>query len=203
VTVFTYFGTPWGKLNPVTEAEYARLAHETGGQAFTAPVANLGGFQKVLERIICASGGKACRPVRAPSIVPCLRLRWGDGPRDRIETYDVEILCITVCNPYSNVILKNFMLHLIVTDANGDPVPTLPDGKPSVQIKPDFMISFGDIPPCGPDKADQPSCVSREVVLMSYGAKEGKYPIYVAYCFEACFTNMQKGQIFELDLVRS
>jgi hypothetical protein len=203
VTVFTYLGTPLSTPDPVTAAEYARLANSTGGQAFAAPAANLGGFQKVLEKIICASGGKTCRAVEEPKIVPCLRLRWGDGPKDQIETYDVEVLCITVCNPYSNVTLKNFTLHLIVTDAHGAQVPPLTDGKPSVLIKPDLMICFGDIPPCNPDKPDRPSCISREVVLMSAGAIEGKYHIFVVYCFDACFTNMHKGRVFELELVKS
>ena len=201
VTVFTYLGT--GNANPVTTAEYARLANDTGGQAFVAPIANLGGFQPVLEQIICSSGGEACRPVEEPKVVPCLRLRWGDGPQDHIETDDTEVLCITVCNPYSNVVLKDFILHLAVTDSAGGPVATLPDGTPSVLIKPDYMICFGDIPPCNPDKPDEPSCVSREVVLMSRGAPEGKYGIFTAYCFQACFTQLASGSTFELDLVKS
>lgn len=200
VTVFTYFGT--GNTDPNMLAEYTRLANGTGGQAFSAPIANIGGFQAVLEKIICASGGEACKKVEEPKIVPCLHLRWGDGPDDRLETDDTEILCITVCNPYSNVILKNFTVILVVEGQNGSTVPVLPDGTPSVQIKPDYLICFGDIPPCNPDKPDQPSCISREVVLMTRGATEGKYPLYVVYCFDACFTNVNSFA-FELNLVKS
>jgi hypothetical protein len=203
VTVFTYLGTPLGDANPVTAGEYARLANDTGGQAFSAPVANLGGFQPVLEQIICSSGGEACRPAEEPTVVPCLRLRWGDGPDDDIETDDTEVLCITACNPYSNVVLKDFVLHLAVADSRGLPVADLPDGTPSVSIKPDYMICFGDIPPCDPDKPDEPSCVSREVVLVSRGATEGKYQIFTAYCFQACFTQLVSGSTFDLELVKS
>lgn len=203
VTVFTYLGTPFGAANQTTANEYARLANDTGGQAFTEPIANLGGFQSVLEQIICASGGDACQPIDEPKIVPCLRLGWGDGPQDKIETDDVEVLCVTVCNPYSNVVLKDFTLHLVVSDPSGGSVAVLPDGTPSVQIKPEFMICFGDIPPCDPNKPDKPSCVSREIVLMSRGAVEGKYKVFVAYCFQACFTKFAIGPTFELDLIKS
>src|SRR3712207_8484092 len=44
---------------------------------------------------------RGCDRVEEPKIVPCLHLRWGDGPQDRLETEDTEILCLTVCNPYS------------------------------------------------------------------------------------------------------
>jgi len=201
VKVFTYFGTGTG--DPVTASEYARLAADTGGQAFTAPVANVGGFQAVLEQVICAGAGEVCQTVDEPKIVPCLSLRWGDGPQDHLETDDTEVLCITVCNPYSNVVLKNFTLQLIVTDANGAPVANQPDGTPSVLIKPNFMICFDDIPPCNPERPDQPSCVSREVVLINRGAIEGKYKVVVVYCFDACFTQVDFAQAFELELVKS
>lgn len=202
VTVFTYFGTAPAS-DSTTAAEYKRLADETNGQGFSEPVANVGGFQQVLEKIICASGGGSCQPIREPNVVPCLRMRWGDGPNDRIETHDTEILCITVCNPYSNVILKDFTLQLVVANPDGGPVATLPDGTPSVLIKPDFMISFGDIPTCDPAKPDRPSCISREVVLITSGAIEGKYPLFVVYCFEASFTKMGAAEAFELELVKS
>jgi hypothetical protein len=202
-TVFTYFGTPLsGSPDPTTVSEYARLATDTGGQAFTAPVANVGGFQAVLQNIICASGGEACQMVEEPRVVPCVRLRWGDGPNDRIETDDAKILCITVCNPYNNVTLRDFTLHLAVLGPGGA-VPTLPDGTPSVQVRPDYMICFGDVLPCDPKRPDQPSCVSREVVLISRGAQEGPYTVFSAYCFQACFTEFGFGEAFKLDLVKS
>ena len=147
---------------------------------------------------------RECRAVEEPKIVPCLRLRWGDGPQDHLETDDTEVLCITVCNPYSNVILKDFNLQLIVTTATGGPVPNQADGTPSVMIKPQFNICFDDIPPCDPQKPNQKSCVSREVVLINRGAVAGQYKVFVVYCFEACFTKVGfEPAAFVLDLVSS
>lgn len=201
VKLFTYFGT--GAGNPITAAEYARLANDTGGQAFSAPIANLGGFQPVLEEIICKSGCEKCSPIEIPDCDPCIRLHWGDGPKDCLETEDTEILCITVCNPYCNVILADFTMQLVITDEAGNPVATLPDGTPSVRIKPDYMICFGDIPPCDPKKPDDPSCISREIVLLTCGALEGKYKIRLVYCFDACFTKLDFDRAFEIELVKS
>lgn len=144
-----------------------------------------------------------CQTVQEPKIVPCLRLRWGDGPQDHLETDDTEVLCITVCNPYSNVVLKDFTLQLIVTTASGGAVPNQADGTPSVMIKPNFMICFDDIPPCDPKKPNE-SCVSREVVMINRGAIAGPYKIFVVYCFDACFTKLGiEPGAFELELVAS
>ncbi len=200
VTVFTYAGTGVGA---VTQLEYARVAAETGGQAFAAPIANLGGFQPVLEQIICASAGQACRPVEIPEIEPCFKLRWGDGPRDRLETDDVEVLCITACNPYSNVTLKGLTIIVSgIAGPGGAPVADLPDGSPSVFIKPSHVVCFGDIPPCDPDNQDKPSCVTREVVLVSRGAAEGPYTYKFGYCFTAEFALLGRDE-FKLPLVES
>ena len=145
-----------------------------------------------------------CQTVPEPKIVPCLRLRWGDGPQDHLETDDTEVLCITVCNPYSNVVLKDFNLQLILTTSTGGAIPNQADGTPSVQIKPQFNICFDDIPPCDP-KNPRKSCVSREVVLIDRGAVPGQYKLFAFYCFEACFTknNFREPAVFTLDLVAS
>jgi hypothetical protein len=148
--------------------------------------------------------GDECRKVEEPKIEPCLRLRWGDGRSDQLETEDTEILCITVCNPYSNVTLKDFTLHVTITDADGTGVAPQADGTPSVMIKPTFMICYGDIPPCDPQKPNQESCVSREFAFISRGAVPGTYRVYVLYCFEACFTKFGvQPAAFELQLVSS
>ena len=200
VKVFTHVGE---LAIPATKSEYARLATSTGGQAFSGPPASLGGFETVLETVICGSGAEACQTIKEPEIVPCFRLRWGDGPKDHLETDDTEVLCLTVCNPYSNVTLKDFTVQLGVADANGQAVKNQADGTPSVIIKPSFMICFGDIPPCDPSKPDKPSCVSREVVMINRGAVAGKYKIFLAYCFEACFTKFAVQSAFEVELVSS
>ncbi len=147
--------------------------------------------------------GERCQTIEEPKIVPCLSLRWGDGPQDHLETDDTEILCITVCNPYSNVVLKNFNLQLIVTTAAGGAIPPQADGTPSVMIRPNFNICFDDIPPCDPEKPNQLSCVSREVVMINRGAIPGQYRVFAIYCFEACFTKLGIEAGFVLDLVAS
>lgn len=52
--VHTYFGTSKSKGRDKTAAEFARVAQETGGQAFTDKDA-LGGFTQILTQIICVS----------------------------------------------------------------------------------------------------------------------------------------------------
>ncbi|OLE54514.1 MAG: hypothetical protein AUG51_07970 [Acidobacteria bacterium 13_1_20CM_3_53_8] len=158
--------------------------------------------QKQFELTSGNCRSKECQTVQVPKIVPCLRLRWGDGPQDHLETDDTEVLCITVCNPYSNVVLKNFTLQLVVTTASGGAVPNQADGTPSVIIKPSFMICFDDIPACNPQKPGQ-SCVSREVVMINRGAIPGTYKIFVVYCFEACFTELGAEVAFQVELVAS
>ncbi|WAS91518.1 VWA domain-containing protein [Nannocystis punicea] len=56
VRVHTYLGTSSAKekQRKPLESEYARVASETGGQAFTHKDA-LGGFQALLEKVICGS----------------------------------------------------------------------------------------------------------------------------------------------------
>ena len=145
-----------------------------------------------------------CETVEEPKIVPCFRLRWGNGPQDHFETDDTEIICITVCNPYSNVVLKDFNVILNVTTAAGGPVPNQADGTPSVILKPQFNVCFDDIPACDPQKPGQ-NCVSREFVLIDRGAVAGQYKIVLFYCFEACFTkfSLRDPAVFTIDLVAS
>ena len=144
---------------------------------------------------------RRCQKAEEPKIEPCVHLRWGDGAQDRLETEDTEVLCITVCNPYSNVALNDFTAHIFVVNADGTPVANLPDGTPAVLIKPNMMICFDDIPPCDPQNP-RTSCVSREVVLMTRGAKVGAYKILIVYCFQACFTKLG-AVVLQVDLVAS
>jgi len=54
VTVHTYFGTSKSKHRQSITTEYARVAAQTGGQAFTDQDA-INGFSAVLEKVICGS----------------------------------------------------------------------------------------------------------------------------------------------------
>ena len=58
VSVHTYFGKSRSRHKQALQQEYARLARETGGQAFTAENVSAG-FATVLEDSICASRAQA------------------------------------------------------------------------------------------------------------------------------------------------
>jgi hypothetical protein len=87
-----------------------------------------------------------CVDVQFPAIKPCISVSWGDSVCDCLETDDVEVLCVTVCNCYSNVTFTDLSIgQILVTDLAGQPVATLPDGTPSVQVFPSGPICFGDL----------------------------------------------------------
>jgi len=140
-----------------------------------------------------------CTPVRFPDIHPCIAVSWGDSKCDCLETDDVEVLCIKVCNCYSNVTFGDFTIHGIeVTDLAGNPVATLPDGSPSVRVIPSGPICFGDIGPCKPP--NQPTCVSRELVLYTRGAIGKDYKLrFEGVCFTVSH-EYQSEQCFMLKL---
>ena len=114
----------------------------------------------------------------------------------------MEILCITVCNCYSNVTFGNLSIGQIrITDAAGKPVAVLPDGTPSVQMIPSGPICFGDIGPC--KGKDQPACVSREVVLYTRGAIGKDYRLSLeGVCFSVTF-DYQAEQCFVVKLCQN
>jgi len=124
-----------------------------------------------------------CKTVKLPDIKPCISVAWGDSKCDCLDTDDVEVLCVTVCNCYSNVTFNDLSIGRIqITDMAGNPVPTLPDGTPSVQVIPSGPLCFGDIGPCkGRNKA---TCVSRQVVLYTRGAIGKDYKLsFEGVCF--------------------
>ena len=146
--------------------------------------------------------GERCAPLELPVIQPCFKLQWGDGPDDRIETDDIEVLCITVWNPYSNITIKDLTTYIYITDENGDLPANLPDGTASVMVKPAYGICFGDIPPCDENNPDELSAISREWTLISRGAKDGTYFVAIFYCYsvELAFAWYTA---FPIDLVKS
>lgn len=138
-----------------------------------------------------------CVEVKLPDIHPCISVAWGDSPCDCLETDDVEVACITVCNCYSNVTFNDLTIgQILVTDLAGNPVPNLPDGTPSIQIIPTGPICFGNIGPC--TDRDHPSCVSRELVIYTRGAIGKNYRlVFKAICFSVEF---QSEQCFIMNL---
>ncbi|MEO8658870.1 MAG: hypothetical protein ABI693_10380 [Bryobacteraceae bacterium] len=145
------------------------------------------------------TAGEPCVAVELPPIEPCITVSsWGDSSCDCIESDDSEILCITVCNCYSDVTFSGFQIaSLIVTTATGATVPTLPDGSWSVEAIPRGPICFGDIGPCKDGKS---TCVLRQFVLITRGAKSGGYQLKITgICFGVVYDYQQEA-CFQLEL---
>jgi hypothetical protein len=199
VTVFAHFVAPHQEDPtdvPATRADYQALCHQTGGTYYEGPVSKEQ-YVEILTDVVChACGG--CKEIKAPDLAPCVSISWGDSVCDCIETDDVEILCITLCNCYSNVTFENVVIGtIVVTDSAGNPVATLPDGTPSIQAIPIGPICFGSIGPC---KDGNPTCVSREFVLRTRGAKGGGYQVHVRpICYSVTF-HYQKEECFQVPI---
>lgn len=167
-----------------------------------------GSKMNVLPRISCRCPGTApepgdchcdCLAVTLPDLQPCISVAWGDSQCDCMETDDVETLCISVCNCYSNVTFNDLTIGQIrITDMAGNPVPALPDGTPSVQVIPSGPICFGDVGPCR--GRNQPRCVSRELVLYTRGAVGKDYRLsFDGVCFSVSHA-FQTEQCFVVKL---
>jgi hypothetical protein len=144
----------------------------------------------------CVEG--ECQVAKIPDYRPCISVRWGDSPCDCLESDDLEVLCITVCNCYSNISFSGLSIAAIyVTDAVGNVVPDLPGGGQSVQALPIGPLCFGDIPPC---VDGQPGCVSRQFVLRTRGARAGGYRLNVlGVCYDIC-THHAFSDAFNLNI---
>jgi len=201
VSVFTHLAEGTGyDTNPNTMANYQDLSNQTGGKSTIGGVGTKNQYIDILKDVLChACGG--CIKIDVPDIKPCISISWGDSDCDCLETDDFEILCISVCNCYSNVAFDNFNIaRMEVLDSAGHSVVCLPDGTPSVQVVPMGPVCFGTIPPC---KDDEASCVSREFVLSTRGAKDGEYRVVLhGVCFDVNFSYHQET-CFKLNLCKS
>ncbi len=200
VTVFTHLVQGGFHNNPGTIKNFTDLAEQTGGKATIGGLGDEAQYMTLLQDIVCnACGG--CKEVDMPDLIPCISVSWGDGKCDNLETDDLETLSISVCNCYSNVTFTNFEIGYIwISDANGKPVTILPDGTPSVQALPLGPFCFGDIESCEKGEA---SCVTREFVISSRGAKDGKYKLNIGGICYGVTTNYLKSKCFALELCRS
>lgn len=205
VTIFTHY---IGSSIPES-AEFQSLADLTGGIArieMNQPggVSDIteGDYVELLGDVICnGCGSSKCIELEIPEIKPCISISWGDSKCDSFETDDFEILCISVCNCYSNIAFNNFNISRIeITDSDGNAVANLPDGTPSVQVVPIGPICFGVIAPCVDGET---SCVNREFVINTRGAKDGKYQVKLhGICFDVNF-NYHQESCFKLELCKS
>ena len=204
VTVFAHkIGNGSGNtgLSPtIVWADYVNLCSSTGGYAETGGFPSPELYEKLIEKAIC-NCGEGCTTVPAPEVKPCISISWGDSDCDGLETDDFEILCISVCNCYSNIGFNNFNISRIeITDSDGNVVANLPDGTPSVQAVPIGPICFGTIGPC---EDGEVSCVNREFVINTRGAKEGEYQVILhGICFDVNF-NYHQDACFKFNLCKS
>lgn len=191
VKVHTYFGTTKSKFKEGMEQEYARLARETGGIAFTDRD-SIGGFTEVLQKVICNS-----RPVgiqwEIPQPLPCFELR---SDRQPLATQGAEKIAVVASNCYSNVTFKNLTAVLsVVSKSDGTSIPNLVDGRPAVVIKPSPEIVFGDLLPLGSDRSE--SSVVKEIIIETNSANRGDYQLKLEHSFAAEF-HFQSSDDFAL-----
>ena len=145
---------------------------------------------------------ESCQTIQVPDFKPCFYLHWGDSNQDQIETEDFEVLVLSVCNPYTNVLFKDIKISGIeVIHPNGTKAELLPDGTPSAMVVPSRLITFCELYPC--------SCCHIELVLKTSGALQGPYKIVFDYCIdETCLIDddLAKGKDkvdFDIRLVKS
>lgn len=122
----------------------------------------------------CTTDQGDCAPLDLPEIVPCISVRWGREATGQVPAEGTEVVCITVCNCFSNVTFKRLNVAMLeVVDHAGDPV------SGPITVTPIGPYAFGDVEPC--------SCVSRQFVLQTHGAEPGTYRIRIrGICFDVC-----------------
>lgn len=195
VTLFAHL------INSIKEAEHYKLLTEsTGGSAHIGDAPSPKLYIDLVSEAACKCG-KGCKEIKQPKIMPCISISWGDSNCDSLETDDFEILCISVCNCYSNIAFNNFNISRIeITDSDSNVVANLPDGTPSIQAVPIGPVCFGTIAPCEEGKA---SCVNREFVINTRGAKDGEYQVILhGVCFDVNF-NYHQDSCFKFELCKS
>jgi hypothetical protein len=199
VTVFADYETHLNRAPQITQ-NYQSLCNSTGGLLYLTANPSYDSYIRNLSEAMCKACG-SCKTAEIPALAPCISIHWGDSDCDCAETDDLEVMHITVCNCYSNVTFSNFSIsYIMVVDENGNEVPYLPDGTPSVQALPVGPYCFGNIGPC---VDGVPTCKSRQFVFSARGAKAGKYMVYVgAVCYDVCF-HYDTNVCFEITLCNS
>ena len=174
VSIFAHYVEPHQGGSPETVTTYTDLTTKTGGKAQIGKSPTKELYVTLLQEAICEACN-SCKKFNFPDVEPCIEISWGDSECDGFETDDVEVLCIKVCNCYSNIVFHDFTIgYILVEDAEGKTVALLPDGTPSVAAIPVGPFCFGDIGPC---KDGEPTCKTRQFVVRTRGAIAGDYSI--------------------------
>ncbi|MCG8330484.1 MAG: hypothetical protein MI974_22495 [Chitinophagales bacterium] len=185
VSLFAHRLDPTTYIGPMNieevDEDYKKLCLSTGGYAELGGTASVRLYTRLIEKAICECKHK-CILVEKPEIKPCISISWGDTKCDGLESDDCQVFCIKVCNCYSNIAFKDFVIAQIqITDDEGNLVPILPNGHYSVEPVPLGPICFGDILPC---VKGQSNCVYRQFMIKTSGAKLGSYQIHLTgICF--------------------
>jgi hypothetical protein len=114
-----------------------------------------------------------CRPAfPIVNLKPIFTLHWGDGPSDKLESHDTEIIFFRIHNPFNNIIFKRVKIFNMTITPN----QTLPDGGNALLIIPSEIACFDEILPC--------SHVSRDFAFFIQNCIPGPYQISFDYCIE-------------------
>ncbi len=138
------------------------------------------------------------------NLAPCVEIKWGDSAQDQLETDDVEVLCIVFKNCFKGITFEDVeIVNIFITDNtnNNNPPINLPDGTPSVMIKPECKICFGDLKPC--TKPHGPHLVEREAVLITRGANDGPYTLHIIFKYKICGHICERRADFSFFLIPS
>lgn len=195
VTVFAHHLTYQNLATQIIQ-NYKDLCGDTGGKVYFSNAPSQKEYVNLLTEVICNSCGiSACKTIEMPKAKPCISIKWGDSDCDCLESSDVEVMTLTVCNCYTNIKFQNFIISKVeVLDSTGNPVLLLPNGTPSIKLHPIGIYCFGDIEPC--------SCVTREFVLLTEGAKAGKYKVKISgICYDVCL-NYSTEECFEFKVCK-
>jgi len=189
VVVHTYFAPTDSPYQEEFQADYARLAEQTGGLSYIAPLDD-GGFSAVLEAVIRGSLSPSYS-LEMTKPLPCFELIT---PRPRLGTNRESTVAIAATNCYTNVTFRDVTVYLsAVTVGDRTPVPSLPGEIPAIVLEPNTPIHFGDLPPFDPDASPSPAATTREIRVESRGNITGEFWLNIDYTYAAEFDH--QGQV--------
>ncbi len=202
VKVYTYTGTGPDKQQPDlrTARQLARLARETGGAAFTAPVHHVQGFRQALLTELQTAAPHGSHVYDPSPIRPYFTLHWGEGCSDAFETDGAKTVWLVAANPYANLTLRDLtVLAIEIVAVGGLSLPPRPPPTQAVIGATPDLIHYGDLPPANHAGATR---VSREFVLAAAGAPLGRYRLKIHYQCWASFHPVTSDK-FALRLMES